>query len=327
MSSEFNHPGAGLPVERVVVLENPISKNGARGNRQLQDLLEYSELPHVPVLTDRDPLETVGRLRDTLEPTDLLYIIGGDGTANSAVVPALESQALLLPTRSGNANDLAMSLYGRQPPWKTFANYMNDPETQTLAVRPIAVDIENGTSMERKYAINYTSFGYAALAAASLNQPWAHPRLKKVFDTLPVAIQNLARLPREGMLLAQAAMNATLFDYTTPDSKEPNIAVPAADITIVHSRRMAKVGRFNVEHTDPHVFMAVSPKNGVRAISTQFVKTMRGNMAGEYVSDFNFRATNTTDLYYHVDGEAFTVPEAARVSVSLARASLWLLAA
>jgi diacylglycerol kinase family enzyme len=314
------------PVERIVVLENPITKNGPRGHRQLKDLLDYSDLPYDTVTTDHDPLVTADRLRSALEPTDLLYIIGGDGTANCAIAPTLSADALILPTRSGNANDLAMSLNGRRAPWRTYAESITQNGIESVSIRPIIVTIDDEKSQQQKYALNYTSIGYAALASVYLNQPWSSPTLKQVYTTLPNRVQNIVRLPREAYLLSKAAFSAPLFDYELFNGIDEGKVESASDITVVHSRRMAKVGRVNISHRDPHMFMAITTDRGPVAIGEQLAQMMLGESRGAYSPEIQFHYSSEAQIFYQVDGEAFPLPGNAFISVQLGRQSLRFLA-
>lgn len=315
------------PVERILALKNPISKNGLRGERQLQDLVGFSELPFDVLETDREPDVTGDRLLDKLEETDILYVIGGDGTVNVAIEPAVQKQALLLPTRSGNANDLAMSTNGRLAPWRIYSDYLRG-DADATSVHPIEVTIDNGKDSESRYAINYSSFGYAALASLYINQPWQHPSLKHIFDTLPPSLKNAMRLPREGYLLAKAAAKTSSFDYCEPNTGEGDEKIiQAADVTVVHSERMAKLGRFNVRHTDPFVFSSLLTEASVVAIGQQFINMMHGKIVGKHVTDLTFRAVNNSGnvLYYQVDGEAFPLPNSSTINIGLADSTLRVL--
>ncbi|MDB5169363.1 MAG: hypothetical protein JWO41_719 [Candidatus Saccharibacteria bacterium] len=316
MSAESSGATACLP-ERILVLENPFCKNAARGNRQLPDLIEFSGLASDTVQTDRDFAVTADRLKNVLEPTDLLYVIGGDGTVNQTLEPLIRSQALLLPTRSGNANDLALSMNGRRAPWKIFSDFKHGMASD-VKVHPIEVTINSNDLQEIGYAVNYASFGYAALASHYLNQPWQHPRFQQAYYKLPALAQNLVGLSREGYLLGKAAVDAEPFQYSDQDY--------AVDITAVHSKRMAKLGRFNVQHTDPCMFAVHLPQAGVLAIGKEVAKMAQGKTAGEYVSHLAFSVGPTgSALYYQLDGEAHPLPNHSNISIGLARDSVRIL--
>lgn len=308
-------------LERILVLKNPVSKNSARGKRQLEDLVEYSGLHMDTVETARDPAVTQDRL-EALEPTDLLYTIGGDGTINQAIGPLSRRRALLLPSRSGNANDLAMSLNGRKAPWQIYSDYLSG-KAKVAAVHPIEVSIKSSAGVETAHANNYVSFGYAALASYYLNQP-RPPTFNRAVNALTPRLRTAARIPMEGYLLGKAAMHAKPFDYT---SAETDVVEEVVDASVVRSERMAKFGRFNIRHADTFLFASKLTETGVLAMGNQFVKMMRAKTTGKYVTDIAFRAVNTSGmhLYYQVDGEAFPLPEVSNVSVGLAQSPIRVL--
>lgn len=291
------------PVERIFVLQNPVSKNCIRGARQLADLLEVSGLPSITRETDCDPDATIESL-SILEPTDLLYVIGGDGTVNSVIKPVAEAGALLLPTRSGNANDLAMSMNGRKKPRQVFKDYQRGKAT-VISSRPIQIDISTENATESRLAINYVSLGYAALAS-------------RYIDALPRSQRSIASLFKEAYALIRAAHDIDQFLITPEGTNEP---VPIVDVSIAHSARMAKVGLFPIRHDDNFMLTATIAESNIRTLGTQFIKMMFGKMAVKSVESLSFDFVNPTNqaLYYQVDGEASPLPNAANINISLAQ--------
>jgi hypothetical protein len=312
MSVEPLADNPNIKLERILVIENPYSKNGARGRRQVQKLIDSSELHFDLIETDRDPEVTASHL-DILEPTDLLCVIGGDGTVNSVIKPLLRVGALLLPTRSGNANDLAMSMNGTKKPKDVYSSYTND-EAHAISAHPFEVNVDG----DIKYAMNYASFGYGALASHYLNKPWQSLKLKNTYDRLPRTAQNIVRFQRDGYMLLKAAADAGLFEYKLQEAEQ---SAEAADVTLVHSERMAKLGKFNVRHDDPFFLSSILAKAGVVAMTEQFMKMMRAKMVCT-VNDrdikFNINSLNGDTTYYQVDGEAFPLSKTSNIGVRLA---------
>jgi diacylglycerol kinase family enzyme len=315
MSVESNASVKRVPVERILVVDNPYSKNGPRGRKQLDELLDFSGLPFDTIETDYDPLVTADRLNGTLEPTDLLYVIGGDGTVNAALKPLVEHGGLLLPTRSGNANDLATSLNGRDKPWEVFSSHLNSNGHDVNAY-PLVVSVEDTS----RYSINYASVGYGALASNYLNDPWPSEKARRLYDALPRRAKNMARFPRDGYMLLKAASDAGLFEYT-PVGNETEETILVSDVTFVHSPRMAKLGRFEMNQTDPDFFASVLKKAGALAMTGQFIKMMSARMKGKHLltAAFQVHSPNGKQLYCQVDGEAFKLAESADIRVGLSQ--------
>ncbi len=309
-------------VEHIVVLRNPYSRNLARGERHLQRLVEYSGLMPDSIETSPDPDETAERLNG-LEPTDLLYVIGGDGTVNQTIGSLIRSQALLLPSRSGNANDLSMAVNGHTSPWRVFRGFKRK-EIASSAIHPIEVNINAGDIIHTALALNYASVGYAALASNYVNRPWQHPNLKRIIDTLPGALQTATRLPRDGHALGKAAWDAQHFAYAEHGAVEWR---PVVDVSVVHSRRMAKFGKFNIDHTQPDMLSSVLTRTGFLAMAYQYTKMVRGKMVVEQTAGLAFCAENIVGnpFYYQVDGEASPLPDRCNVKIALGSESLRIL--
>ena len=147
-----------------------------------------------------------------------------------------------------------------------------------------------------------------------------------MLTALPAQLRPLARIPLEGYRLLEAARISQRFGCRVEDGESFE---QAADITVVHSERMAKLGRFNVRHFDGHVFSSVLEDGGMLAMGRQFVKMMRGKMAGENVIDRSFKIDNPSEhpLYLQVDGEATPLPNSARVNFGLSEGHIRILSA
>jgi hypothetical protein len=310
-SYEAVHPPT---IDRIVVLENPVSKNGALGRQQLDIIRNLVQLGYRHISSDPDPDVTHGKL-DILEPTDVLFVIGGDGTVNPSVRALERSQAVLLPTRSGNANDLSRAAYGRQPTWQVFRDFISG-ETVASAVRPIQVEIGAGSQSVSELAVNYASVGYAALASEYVNRPWKNQELKRMIERLPRRARNGIRLPRDGYQLLDAAHDAKPFGYVEYGSIDVRHAV---DISVTHSSNMAKFGQFKVAHTEPHLFHSVLTRPGRLQMLRQYALMTQAAMAGDYRRSVGFELTGEQDdqLFYQVDGEASPLPEGSDVYIGL----------
>lgn len=312
MSSENSCESINLPIERIVALQNPFSSNGERGNRQLEELRRISGLPVEPIMTDIDPTVTDGKLK-ILEPTDLLYVIGGDGTINQTIGALMASQAILMPTRSGNACDLAVSANGRNEPWQIYNNYKNRNGGANINVsHPIEVTLGNHGDETPVYAINYVSFGYGALAMRYIN---GIPRTNS--NGSSSAIKRVAGMRREGSKLMQASKDMRPFKVTFQDDNEKLIK----DISFVHSPRMAKLGRIPISHTDDQIFESIVEDINRLNVPAYFLKMMLARLPGEYITSTSFRLDKCSNnpLYYQVDGEASLVPDDNDITVGLAQ--------
>ena len=304
--------------QRIFVLENPVAKNGHIGNRQLQDLINFTGLKQDRIYTSRDPVETGGALSEELEPTDLLYVIGGDGTVNMATEALMDTKAIVLPTRSGNANDLARALNGNLAPWEVYREAFTNGVLRSVEVRAIQVDVDrlDNTFHDRKYAMNYVSFGFAALASEYVNRPWEHQLMYELYKVLPPKVQAAMRLPREAVQLGKAARDISPFEVIVGDQRREVV-----DLSFVHSSRMAKLGRFPLEHTADYMLSSMLSEKGVGAMAGQFVRMMFKAMSVEQTAGAEFCVSSGADnqqLFYQVDGEAHALPKTSIVSVSLA---------
>ncbi|MCA9323980.1 hypothetical protein KC992_02665 [Candidatus Saccharibacteria bacterium] len=311
-------------LERIVVLKNPVAKNGHVGNRQLTDLRNFLGLPSVTVTTSIDRDETIDSL-GILEPTDLLYVIGGDGTVNQTIPSLVSSGAVLLPTRSGNANDLARSLNGKMEPWQVFQR-LGEHGVRPEEVRPIQVDITDiVTGLQSSgFAINYASFGYAALASDYINTPWAEGLVKRLYDAAPRQVQKGMRLPREGSMLLRAANDITPFVISITN-RQPKFEAKAVDISVTHSPRMAKLGRFPISHMSDEMLFSHLSEAGKGAMLRQFILMMFGKMKVEPIADISFdlsAGAHEHGMMYQVDGEAAKLPNNCHINIRLSDASV-----
>ena len=304
--------------QRIFVLENPVAKNGHIGNGQLQDLINFTGLKQDRIHTSRDPVETGGALSEELEPTDLLYVIGGDGTVNMATEALMDTKAIVLPTRSGNANDLARALNGNLAPWQVYQEAFMNGALRSVEVRPIQVEIEDmqGRVHDLSLAMNYVSFGFAALASEYLNRPWESQLIYELYKNMSPKVQALMRLPSEARQLARAARDINPFEVVIGDTRFETV-----DLSFVHSSKMAKFGNFAINHTDDFMLSSMLSEKGVGAMAGQFVRMMFKAMSVEQTAGAEFCVSSGADnqqLFYQVDGEAHALPKTSIVSVSLA---------
>src|SRR5581483_2140017 len=100
--------------DRAVVLSNP-AKEGSpeyeQNMRRIRHLSEAFDLPVRYFSTNSDRLKTQARMLKILGERDLLIVVGGDGTINTAVQILVsqdkEKRAGLLVAPAGTANDFS----------------------------------------------------------------------------------------------------------------------------------------------------------------------------------------------------------------------------
>ena len=157
--------------------------------------------------------------------------------------------------------------------------------------------------MQLELAMNYAGFGFTALSSLMLNEPW-----RSRWE--PLAVSKAHRLAREAGILVRAAQRSD--NLTGVINGQP---YHGADVSIVHSRRMAKVARPPITHHDPDLLVAIT-KQGLPANAYTMARLMLGLQVGERHQEASLTIDEAT--VGHVDAEPFTVEPQSSVRAYLA---------
>ena len=131
--------------------------------KKIYDPLMKYERPIIDLLQP-----TEGELSDTLEPDDVVIIIGGDGTlnwlTNSAIRLSMHDKIHLLPQPFGGMNDISSTIYGHS----TIETIIDRGSAATAYTIEATHHMDDRTQ-ETINALGYIGLGASAIAALAVN--------------------------------------------------------------------------------------------------------------------------------------------------------------
>lgn len=308
--------------ERIVVIRNPVSTHAERGEKYIADLRRmFPNIQVVVLKTVRGGLETnEARLRERkalFGPRTLLGVIAGDGTFNmiATILMRVGDEAVrtvLVPLWGGNANDLAHILSGRAPRSlkRTFAN------ARQISVRALECSfaLPDG-STQTHFAICYASFGASAAAARRLGEVIRS-------DDPAHAIPGV-RFVREAGSIRLALKRAQPFAVRTDDG-----TTAAFEWTFLNGSRMAKIGGLLPRLNDGYMHSVMVSHKGTPLVTMALhaIRLKRRSNGSKFRSTYESFVVEE-DIAGQFDGETVAVAAGTKVTVTLARTPLKLLAA
>ncbi len=298
-------------VRYATALINPVSSSKRRGQKRLQRLIDVSPFEINTVMTAKDDHVTKEIIRNSLESSDLLLVISGDGTFNSVVRTIISNnlteKAKKTPVWSlggGNAEDGTRATHTKlslRHPEMALSN------SRIVETRPIRFDITLPNQKQEMYpAAFYATLGASALVASNefLNRDTyrssllAKYALSRSLSELPLGIY--------GLLSSQQSLIRT-----------ENGTQEFFDFGYINSRIMAKYLRFPTNLTQPELFRYQIPKR--HDLFHYISKSMiMGQPSGEFLNlgqEDSFVIEQ--DILAQFDGEAKIIPAQSQISVSI----------
>ncbi|HEU4913874.1 MAG TPA: diacylglycerol kinase family protein [Candidatus Saccharimonadales bacterium] len=285
--------------ERAVVLTNPMCTRAKSVRRRVAELADSPYGRHLEVIpTKPDREATEEKIRQCLQPGDVLCVAGGDGTVNTAIRSA---NVPILPLWGGNGNDLAHMLNGR--PVRRPSRLLERAEV--VPIRPIRGDISIADENTTEIAGSYAGFGAGALGALRLDDGGHR---KKIFYSIAAA-----RMLYEADLLLKSLAEAQPFTVTRDGEKQS-----VYDITLANGPRIAKVGRLPVQLTEERCFAFETTDKSFMPITQRMGALAIGRPSGSYITDKTYDFTVHEPVLAHFDAEPQILPPDTHVSLSLA---------
>ena len=298
-------------IRHATALINPVSSSKRRGQKRLARLIEVSPFEITPVMTSKDDKATQELIRSSLEESDLLLVISGDGTFNSVVRTIVSNnltpKAKKTPIWSlggGNAEDGTKATHSKLS--------LRHPEMalnngRIVETHPIRFDISHPNNDYEMYpAAFYATLGASALVASNefLNRESyrrslvAKFALSRSLSELPIGIYGLLSAPRS--LIRSEAGTQELYDFG-----------------YINTRIMAKYLHFPTDLTKPELFryQVTKQRDLLRHISRSVIC---GQPSGEYLNPGQedlFVAER--DILAQFDGEAREIPAQSQIRVSI----------
>ena len=296
-------------IAQATALINPVSSNSERGRRRLERLKSSSAFAINTVYTSSDPTETKEIIRSSLEQSDLLLVVAGDGTFNSVVRTILNNnlsgeakQTPIWSLGGGNAEDgtkATHTRFTRRHPEKALNS------GRIVSTYPICFEVTKPDRSSELYAAAfYATLGLSALLASGeyLNQEQHRTSLLgRVALT-----RSISELTLSLRGLGAADLNAVMTE------EGPKVFF---DEGFINSHLMAKYLHFPTNLTKPEVFhyLVERRRNLLSYIPTSIFD---GFPDGDYLGrDDNLTFSTTHNLYAQFDGEAETIPAQSQVNV------------
>jgi diacylglycerol kinase family enzyme len=302
--------------KRLLVVVNPTKRHsGAYKRAEVQiTYLEHSlGVSVIQLETSPTAKETISHITAVAQPNDLLLVAGGDGSLNTVATALVQIENDLrpdfLPIPVGTANDTFRSLNGTLSGKRALIRLL---KSSRVTIHPLIISIttpEGKTTTQ--LAISHAGFNYTARFSSLMNGA-AHKTGK------------LRSVPLVGSFLQDVATwKRTFKDISTYDSYEAGttIARPIVDRIVMHSRVVGKYGRPHVKHTDDVFEDYISIDSTRRGVFFAVLRVFFGKSDGQKRKSISFIVGEKT-LLSHVDGETYTIPSRATVTVSFSPESI-----
>ncbi|MGH7234031.1 MAG: diacylglycerol kinase family protein [Candidatus Saccharimonadales bacterium] len=298
-------------IKHATALVNPVSSSNKRGQRRLRRLEEASPFKISTVYTSENEEATKETIRESLEGSDLLLVISGDGTFNTVVRTiisnSLSEGAKLTPIWSlggGNAED------GTKASHTKLSRALPDnalSKGRIVHTNPIRFDVTHPDGEK----LTYPAAFYATLGASALLASKDYLSSERYRNSL-LAKYSLTRSLSELPISLYGLMSASQSSIATD-----NLSEDFFDAGYINSHIMAKHLRFPTNLTKPEIFHYVIPNRQklARYIAHGLID---GKPDGEYLRPGDFHNFSTERLTIaQFDGEAETIPAGSQVSVSI----------
>ena len=325
-------------VETAKAIVNRASSRNIEGYRNLEQLRRVAPFEILEVPTANSRTTKLDLIHNALENSQLLIIVGGDGTFNDVLhtisTNGLSDEAKLTPIwcmGGGNANDGTKAMHSK--------NAIKNPAyalytARTISSYPIRFDITrpDGETITRSAGL-YATLGISGLYSSDkyLNNPSFRKKLTKLEKYSPLT-RKIATGYLETMLGLKALTAYKAFEIKQADG----VTREVYDEVYVNSSQMAKYLGFPTKLNSREIFHYTSSnraqflgRNALHAVS----HIHSGQLVSAYTSDDEYirgdeqRSFYTSvDAYAQFDGEAEIVPANSRVDVSIHKQPITLLA-
>ena len=272
--------------------------------RQVNHLVVEHGLDVTSHRTSESRQDTIEAIARALRPTDLVIVVGGDGTLNM-VVSALykdpdKAKPDILTTNAGSAADCNRSLNGRHIGERALAHVLQ--HGQLTKIHPLRLQIGSEEPAVH-YGVNNAGLNFTAKFAKLLNSDGRrHSRLRAI-----------------PMLQNAGTFRASLRDRRLMEIRhiESDTLDAVLDWSAVHSHKAARYGLYDISHTDDEFLVLTQLEASAAAVALASLRMMTGNLPSERKSYVAFK-TGDQPTVGHVDGEVFDVPPESLVAVDLA---------
>lgn len=299
---------------RAVVLYNPTKESTPRfttAREQVNVLTQSLGIPLETVASDRDTRTTQERVLKIVTSSDLLLVLGGDGTINPAVQALVrqdkEKRLTLLAVPVGTANDFSRNHNGSVRGPDGLVTILRSGKLIDIHPMSLSVASEAEDRPHDYIAINNAGIGYTALMAELLDSSWHRD---SALRKMPI-IGQVAQEIRAGN---RSMSNLKLMPIYENGNDEPTYVL---DRSFVHAQTAGKYGRYRISHLDPEFLDIPSYEATRRGIIGGAVATMIGRYNGQRATQVKF-STGEQEALGHVDGETFVVAPSSQVTVGLA---------
>lgn len=264
--------------ERVVALVNPACTGNAntieepsihrleelRASKYGRKLLEITTHP--------ESERTQELLHSTLEAGDVLCVVGGEGTVNTAVRALVDPglshlEVPIVPTWDGNGHDAANMLNGRP---KHISDVLD--RGKKVPIRPINTRVHGNGEPKQEIAAVYMGIGAGAIGATRLNDK---DHRKRRFYQSPAG-----RIAYEVPMLLGSFVDAQEFMIQEGDDPEPK---PCYDITVASGPRIAKFAKLPVNLLEEELFAFRVERKNTTAIARRMLALGLGVPSGTYL--------------------------------------------
>ena len=299
-------------VEHAPAIINPVSTTSKQGVRRLQKLITSAPFTIEAIPTSINPNITKAIIAASLEESDLLLIVAGDGTfkhiVDTVVANNLSEQAKRTPIMSlggGNAEDGYKA--GHTPLHRRHPEKVLE-DGRIVETYPIRFDIANNQGEKTVHAAAfYATLGASALASSDnfLNSP--KHRNSWMRQTL------IGRSISEPLVAAKALLSAqinTVMENGNPRNFYEEI--------YANSHIMAKYLHFGTRLTSREIYHALIPEKQPLTIVRSFIQGLKSTLPGDMITptdNINFQTIHP--LWSQCDGEAFLIPANNDVSIQL----------
>jgi diacylglycerol kinase family enzyme len=316
--AHLEHPTINdYQIEHATALINPVSSTSRQGLRRLRKLEKKAPFDIEALSTSKNRNITQAIIGESLENSDLVIPVSGDGGSNLVVHTIATNDKLSKKARQtpvwyfggGNANDGQKSQH-------TKYNQLN-PENvikdgRIVEAYPLRFDITTNGEKTTRIAALYGALGAIAVAASDLDNPKHRNRLLNRYKP--------GRCISELYVTAKAIKRAEMNEVEKDGETKRFFS-----IIFANSHIMGKYMRFPTKLTKREIFVTEIADNKLSHVAYSALRGFRGTSEGNMLDeDSAYNLHTTHDLYAQFDGEAIIIPPDSDISISIHPTPLYI---
>lgn len=305
-------------IERYVVVLNPYSTNGKKGEKYVSKLRDAQPDAEIAVVRAASAAKIHPALLAALQKGEgkrqLIIVAGGDGTVHLVVnalmhpdTPAALRQIPLTAWALGNGNDFFNSIHTKDAEREPL-HVVQSPKAHTVRVRPLewTIQPEKG-NLQQRFALCYSTIGATGQATAAITSTEHRKRRQ--------TINPRARTAHDIVSGAPALLLPKPFDVQIGTVRRRLV-----EMQFINGPVMTIHARYNTRLSDKNLFFGTVEQGNPVNILVTAARTIAGNPPGRTTTrPITFRLLQPA--HAQLDGEYLELP-AGTITVAPSKTAL-----